>query len=891
MVKKDQDFAAAIELGKKNADLLPKVKRWCQHIQIEQVSAGLLAQFYHLPIGSLRVTCEHGISQGESMHLDWEARSFILENCIGCPHHKEIASENFGREILAKKQKSDLEEAQTEARLRELEKESHAAIRTVLDTDEVIEKSINAMILELHNLKQEAIPTISSNREAARIIPAFLECRNEEQKTHPIVTQLLQAAHLGPELFSENALRVLTDGFQKENAKDFIDVIGVVCEHRKEIPGHVFEGAIKTISNSSSDVADAACEFVAKFIDHYDVNRVLSLLHNILSIPDFCSWERTRRRYADEIRQFQGVFILLSFLFDKDAKAVRNAFASRLHIDDKDTRFNTAETLLQLLPEKAEAILPLTRVLLRSLELKDDEYNASADSRIIDLISHLYAFNPQTVEDEITGYLECVSEEVKVLIFSIYARIACHASEEDRFSNPIFSQDLYVKHVKHAADTLYDAIGDLRLNVRSRIKICDELNGVLRDHPQASSAKLDRVLGRLKITIRELENLPTKHTDFNEELHISSQRTAYNRLISSISKSVDTLIRLEPLASFQQIKSFTDALDSKIDSRLKSILIDTLGVLGTFFDLAPLVVPELYKHLVDFDSNAVRYAAIVALGKILQKSPHNIPANLIDFLVEVYLTDRYVIIHQGTVRALQHFKFPKDDRGYLALKNILMLEKIYRNDREQTRFLSDIVRTLQCAFREWPEVDRYIVTQLLPIYSQSEDCYFAKDMLVMFARRVTDFPGIVSSFLKIALEYFKKTHRHDCGEGAFSDRFDILSTFFNLSRDVVMREIDRFREIVDIKVKDSPIEVFRLIEVLSHLELHQEAAILANRATELLPATKAYAACREVFGLVGAAEMAEILSMQGNTIKAREILEKLHSVNSTNEEGENELED
>src|SRR6266511_2836690 len=99
MVWKDRDMETALEIGQKNARLWPQVQRWCRHLKIEQVTAGLLASAYGLPIGSLRVVCPHGISQSESMHLDWVATSFILSNCIGCAHHSEVHPDNYGRTI------------------------------------------------------------------------------------------------------------------------------------------------------------------------------------------------------------------------------------------------------------------------------------------------------------------------------------------------------------------------------------------------------------------------------------------------------------------------------------------------------------------------------------------------------------------------------------------------------------------------------------------------------------------------------------------------------------------------------------------------------------------------------------------------------------------------
>src|SRR5712672_1617400 len=110
MVKSDdQHYSRSMEIGRANQRLWPRVKRWCRHIDVEMASYGMLAQATGLPIGHLRVICPHGHSRMEAMQLDWVASTFIYENCIGCPHHDEISADNFGREVIAAKERQELE--------------------------------------------------------------------------------------------------------------------------------------------------------------------------------------------------------------------------------------------------------------------------------------------------------------------------------------------------------------------------------------------------------------------------------------------------------------------------------------------------------------------------------------------------------------------------------------------------------------------------------------------------------------------------------------------------------------------------------------------------------------------------------------------------------------
>jgi hypothetical protein len=104
----DQEYSRAIELGQANERLLPRIKRWCRHINMEMASSGMLAQAFGLPIGHLRVICPHGHSTMEAMQLDMVAATFIRHNCIGCPHHDEVSSDNYGREVIAAKKQTRL---------------------------------------------------------------------------------------------------------------------------------------------------------------------------------------------------------------------------------------------------------------------------------------------------------------------------------------------------------------------------------------------------------------------------------------------------------------------------------------------------------------------------------------------------------------------------------------------------------------------------------------------------------------------------------------------------------------------------------------------------------------------------------------------------------------
>jgi len=218
--KEDESYSRSIEIGRENLRLLPHVRRWCRHIEVEMASYGLLAQATGLPIGHLRVKCQHGITLSESSFLAFEARGFILHNCVGCVHHEEVGQENFGRDVLAERERGDAQKATADAKRRELREEAFEAAAAALETRRITEGSVNGFILGLFEDEEEA-------------------CRCEQP--------LLDAARLGPEFFSDAALGVLSDGFTGAHAEVCLTTARLVCNHRKSVPGDLVGAAIRAV--------------------------------------------------------------------------------------------------------------------------------------------------------------------------------------------------------------------------------------------------------------------------------------------------------------------------------------------------------------------------------------------------------------------------------------------------------------------------------------------------------------------------------------------------------------------------------------------------------------------------------------------------------------------
>lgn len=93
-------FARSIKLGEDNAECLCQMKRWCKHVEIEQVSGGLYAQITRLPIASHSIGCPKVKAGWQSMNLRWIFSDFLVQHCADCRHHDPNGDTSWGREII-----------------------------------------------------------------------------------------------------------------------------------------------------------------------------------------------------------------------------------------------------------------------------------------------------------------------------------------------------------------------------------------------------------------------------------------------------------------------------------------------------------------------------------------------------------------------------------------------------------------------------------------------------------------------------------------------------------------------------------------------------------------------------------------------------------------------
>jgi hypothetical protein len=826
MAKRD-DQEIYLQLGRKNESLIQRLKLWCRNIDVKLETSGLLAAMHRLPIGMLKVTCPHGVTGGMSMHVEHEAEQFIVHNCNACPHHQELSNDNLGRDILARIQRVREEEEAAKQRRLEIDRQTKSEAANTLQTQEMTQASVNRLILRLH----------------------------DPQDAPDAAVSLQKAASLAPEFFSDDALKVLTDGFRTPVGAACVQIVRSVLLTRRNLPTFMPKAVLSAMAAGLDD----ACNIIVDHFSEFDKSMLAEGLAISLNIPEYehvpgATLIRTRPSYPGAVR----FFVRMTETAPEDVRAV---LGRTLGIDSKRTKFNCANFILDLLSEAtAEHLVPLTRMLIRSLELTDDAYGESADDAVCGLLAHLYISSPEHVAEEVERTYSFAGAEMRMLLLDIYARVALLGAEHGyRRSGRKIAESTSVAHVPAVVDKLYTALSDLQNDPKVRVRACEMLEDVVAAYPQHGAQMLPRFLTRLVLTSMESKATPLESGTPLAQINNMSRNASYNAMTRQIVKIVERIAAYLPAPTFVAVSEAILDMDSKSDSSLKGQLVRTLAVFGKQYEMTSAVLSEVYRHLTDFESNAVRHAAIEVVKDLMQQNSFPIPDNMIE-LITTYLHEDFVIIHKSATRVIRHCRFsPGDARGQKVLDRILLLEHAYSSEANVDKnFINDLVDVLDHTFAGWPRIQHHVATVLLPKYGRSKDMYLAQDMLVELSRRLDKFPAAQRPFVNAALGYMAQFPRDRYNDGLRSDRSKIFDALFTVPSEIITEASSTIVDIVRAQAGNDSFEAICFMGLLSHHGLHAETMRIADDSFRKLPNVKSHEMERNSYALIATAERAEV---------------------------------
>jgi len=853
MVKKrsmEREIEKSVEIGRRNAALMGKVQNWCRHLEIRMESAGLVAQLYNLPVGMMSIRCEHATAGGTmSMHLNQVASSFIIENCRGCPHHSPISDDNIGQTILQ-------EYAQIEAE-REVVVEEKASAKARLN--ELVSGDL------ADALRHETI-----TRQSVLELVAGLDDDTHHKEA---AQKLVRAAEIAPEFFPELAIEVISSHFpDPEHGRECIAAVRAFGRGSGELPDIVLSAARHCLSEHRN--ADEACRLIGDLIVGRDWVPDGELIEELIGAQQHGHIVGGFYREPN----YEGSQYALAEVGKRDRPALEQALSNRLLRGGKHTRVNTSGVIESLIDELPELAVAMIDPLIGSLELEDDMYDVPADGAACKALTAIYLRHPQETQAKIDIVRNNLSSEAQEALWDVYRRVALETSG--------FNRDGVAKKTTALADSCLTTVvpvlieGTARLASTLEVKVvaAGALETIAEYSTKFLAPHLDALLGTLATVSHEEvlfeEGKPEGSADVLEHMGRQSQ---YGRVIRDLVKSLERLCQVEPREVIKRLKEIVPNLDSAQPhaARYKSELAALYGPLALSREVAPEVIPELFKLLMDFNSVSVRRAAVRAVGHILENGGGDVlPQNMLEVLT-LYLSDMYVAVHKNAARAMRYYN-PRDRQEATAIaRDLYAWNEHYRQTGKDVSFRYELLESLVAVTYDYGDLLRQLAVPIIIDLARNADIYTADDVLFDFKRLLPRLlPECAGIYACEVIKFLGRSERDQFNDERLSGRYRLWLSLFELPRDAILANLDEVRAAVRSKFKDDPWDAMKMVQLLAYFEMHSEAAELADEIAASQNQTKRHEPVIRKAKALAAAARAEVNVGRGKAVEALRLLEE-----------------
>ena len=832
----------AIALGKKNKELIPRVKNWCSNVQIDDVSGGLVAEMYNLPI-TLKISCPHASGGYQAMNFEWNAHDFIIDNCQSCDFHNEVHNKNFGREVIQKYK-------ERQERLKELEKEELQKKQELKDQVEslIVKEKSKAEVTELSILN---------------LIQAI-----ENDKTRITTSkQILEASKLSPTFFGSIGLDFLSLSIDdKDIGAEILLVIQNVLRAGKTISTFCFErlkGAIE--KGVHIDDAVGVLKFV---IGEGDFNKYEPILNQIM---DSLWYKRNIGDPYDSRPSYPNSISLLVEVHKKTPNLLFKLLDERLKINNKTTRINTNYLLQELIIANADTVKPHCEAIIKSLELEDDSYEDSADAITCITLSELYKSDQKLIISIVDSLFPKLTDGAKVEFIRF-------------FEITLLKEEFVFESQEDAAsivETLLELVFAKGPTKELKKRVLSVLKDISKKRPTLISDSFDSLLGFLidkikasvtfKWYLSELEDPKGKISTFNplqgmNYLDIQSEEMEINQSINKAESIISHLISNDvPNEGYKKIINIISSLKSSSDGLLKSKLIAVIRI--SVKDPIRLAeqLPSIYSFLLDTESKEVRYEAINFVSHLIEKYDQLVTHTLID-LIKVFLDDSdigvkgkaidtfseltkkfpnqieqgqiniilndllnsFVFIHKKAAgTAYKIFPFLSNDQKIILLNGILAQEETYykKGDFEYCKKLVEILLFLT---KEKPKMYSKIVHDYVAKYCDSKDYYTDVDFIKKLSFIRSQNEEFNKVWLSRSLGFLFRT-KPDYHNPSFDSRRDLFATMYNIPKQVIADQLEAIKKLTSQKIENGDFpDVFELFGILSYFRLYEALQELSN---------------------------------------------------------------
>ena len=843
----DQQLKQTVAMGRANQALLPTLRNWCQHLLIEDHSAGLVAQTYQLPI-NLRLACPHSSGEYTAMNLEWIARDFILENCVGCTFHTEIFLQNFGR--------------------------------LVIDQHRLAEQEADRLVCEQASQRQalqDAIDNLVRKEQSQATITALsilkLVQRLQVADDRPDVAEtILEASNLSPHYFGDVALNYLALYFDDPSGERLLQTVYQIQCNGRKLQTFAFEQVIAILKQGQ--YIDIAVGVFDKAVTSETLAEYEPLITQII---EQLQYEHHIGDPYDRQISYPNVVSLMSKLADTHQAIFRKLLRHSLQSEDKHARIKILGLLQELIPLVPQHILPLTEVIALSLDLPDDPYNDSADHATYQTLVLLYKQAPEEVMAVLQQVYSDLSPAGQEAMVKFYGR----ALSEKGLLQQVHAEAL----VKWLITELIKKI----TNEEVQKKILEVIKCAVDDVPLLFNLYFEPLLGFLITSIgkyrtflwyqEELKRPADQAITFNPLLgkhftEILLLDSKYQHCLSDIEQIIQRLLKQGSSKLHHSVKNVFQGLNSPTDGNIKSRLLKVLRCSVTNPLSIGDLLPTIYSGLFDTESGDVRREAVRYLEHLLDKHPGLVTQTLLD-VIKVFLTDPDISIRASAVQAYCSLidRFPQQvdpdhtstilasvtneyrvlhkaaaqasysvvpfltsDQKRLLISGIIVQEQVYFKEQEfdYCEKLLDILLFLtQDNQRHFLQVvQKYVVK-----YCNCGHYYTELDAVKRLTGLAHDFLELQSTWLQQTLHYLIRVAPDF---GVHSDyRNELFTVMYQLPYATLIAHQQELVHFVHMQTKASRFsDVFLIYAILGAQGLHTLLHELTQNFVQVVPANK-----------------------------------------------------
>ena len=831
----DKELEDAISLGRKNKELIPSVKNWCSNVQIDDVSGGMIAGMYNLPI-TLQISCPHAGGSSQAMNFEWIARDFIIDNCQSCEFHSEVHNKNFGKVVINEHEELEKEESQKRKQLKD---QVESLVAKEKSKAEVTELSILNLIQSFED-------------DATRINTS---------------KQILEASKLSPTFFGDIALDYLSLQIEdKDVGGEVLQTIENVLRTGKTLSSFCFERLKVAIENGIH--IDGCIGVLNLVIVENDFIKYETLINQII---DSLWYKHSIGDPYDNRRSYPNSVSLLVRVHQHTPDLLFTLLDNKLKINDKTTRINTNYLLQELLIANSDCVKPHCAAIIESLELEDDKYEESADTITCMTLSELYKSDQKLVKSIVDSLFLTLSDGAKVEFISFFEIILLNEKfiSESRLD------------AENIIETLLKLVFAPETTKELKAEVLSVLEDISKKRPALLSTSFDSLIGFLIGQIKayktflwylsELEDSKKTISTFNplqgkNYWDIESEKIEIIQSVNRAESIVEYLISNDtPNNGYKKAIEIILNLESSSDGLLKSKLIAIIRKsINEPLRLAEQL-PSIYNFLLDTESKEVRYEAINFVSHLIEKHDQLVTRTLID-MIKVFMNDvdrgvkakaiqafgsvikkfpeeveqeqiqtvlksvvdSYVGVHKKAAKlAYKIFPFLNEDQKLVLIYGISALEKSY-NDEKDFSYCKELVDILLFLTKENPKMYSMIVHNYVTKYCNSNDYYTDANSIEKLSYIRSQNEEFNQVWLSQSLGFLFKT-KPDYYNPHFDSRRDLFATMYKIPKQIIVNQLDEIKKLIAQKTKSGDFnDVFELFGVLSYFCLYDVVQELSN---------------------------------------------------------------